>query len=64
MLKSQMIKSYNQSQNDRETVDFVCQINYTIQKTRKQAKKQQKYIIIDDKFLGIANAPCFMVKYK
>jgi len=44
MLKSQMMKSYNQSQNERETVDFVCQFNYAIQKTRKQAKKQQNIL--------------------
>lgn len=43
MLKSQMMKSYNQSQNDRETVDFGCQINYTIQKTRKQTKNNKTY---------------------
>lgn len=36
-----------------------------IQYKRQGSKlKKLKYIIIDDKFLGIANAPCFMVKYK
>lgn len=36
-----------------------------IQYKRQESKlKTTKYIIIDDKFLGIANAPCFMVKYK
>lgn len=36
-----------------------------IQYKRQGSKlKKPKYIVIDDKFLGIANAPCFMVKYK
>ena len=41
--------------------------NLIIQYKRQESKlkiKTTKYIIIDDKFLGIANAPCFMVKYK
>lgn len=39
--------------------------NLIIQYKRQESKlKATKYIIIDDKFLGIANAPCFMVKYK
>jgi hypothetical protein len=40
------MKSYNQSQNERETVDFVCQFNYTIQKTRKQAKNKKQQNIL------------------
>lgn len=36
-----------------------------IQYKRQENKlKTTRHIIIDDKFLGIANAPCFMVKYK
>lgn len=39
--------------------------NLIIQYKRQESKlKNNKYIIIDDKFLGIANAPCFMVRYK